>query len=798
MVAERHALLANIKQSTTVTGPFDLERVVLGVRDGLTPSAMPPVRIFLGTETAQQRAERVFVWSIEQVRDPSRIYEITLMKELPGFDVRRWLTGFTNYRFAIPELAGRSGRAIYNDVDQIYLSDPAQLFDTPMGEHGFMSISDRDTSVMLIDCARMAAIWPLKAVRVERRKRLEARAREVSGLWGPIDPGWNARDDEYQAGHSHLLHFTVLQTQPWRPFPRQFVYQVNPIGSVWDSLERDADSAGYHPFSADRPSRKFAALAAQTRAGGMVASSVRRAPDRGAWRGLSELGGRADVGTLLHYTLGGAAPGVDAPHLDPLEQHLGAERPAASGVICSQLLEYLPDEDVPWMLDEMFTAAGKLLFLVIDDQGKAARAEPSCRTRNGAWWQALVEGAARRRPSVHWRMALRTRRLLGKLSWTYLGGGRCLDQPPRVWILDDGKAGHAIQSRALAEALGWPVEVKQLRFNRLQRLSNKLLGPGLRNLDRKNSAVLCPPWPDLVISVGGRSAPAARWIGAQSAGGTRLVHLGRKGGEVADHFDLTVVCSHFRQFAHPRRMETIAPLNPLDGAALKAAAERWQGLFDDAPRPHIALVVGGNSALHQLDAATARTLGQAMRAFAESLGAAVFAITSPRTGNAAADALEAALGPNHDVRRWRAEDDKNPYTGYLALADIIVVTGESESMLSEAAATGKPMMIYPLPEVRPVLRARVAEAVLRCSRRPRINKRGTIRPQRGFQYRCARLIDRGWIRPRRNLVMLHQALVEVGVAQMMGDGLKPGERPILHEAEQVATQVRRVMGFVDD
>ncbi len=87
------------------------ERVVLGVKEGVPPSSKPTVRIFLGTEPAQHRAERIFVWSIEQVRDPSRVYEIHLMKELAGFDRRRWLTGFTNYRYAIPHFAGGKGRA---------------------------------------------------------------------------------------------------------------------------------------------------------------------------------------------------------------------------------------------------------------------------------------------------------------------------------------------------------------------------------------------------------------------------------------------------------------------------------------------------------------------------------------------------------------------------------------------------------------------------------------------------------------------------------------------------------------
>ena len=116
---------------------------MLGVREGVPPSPKPPVRIFLGTEPAQYRAERVFFWSIEQVRDPGRIYEIHLMKELVGFDRRGWLTGFTNYRFAIPHFAAGSGKAIYNDVDQVYLGDPGELFDVDLGEHGFLALSDR-------------------------------------------------------------------------------------------------------------------------------------------------------------------------------------------------------------------------------------------------------------------------------------------------------------------------------------------------------------------------------------------------------------------------------------------------------------------------------------------------------------------------------------------------------------------------------------------------------------------------------------------------------------------------------
>ena len=98
--------------------------LVLEPEPGVPTSSRPPVRIFLGSEPAQERAERVFIWSVARHRDPGRRYEIHLMKELAGFDRRGWTTGFTNYRFAIPHFAGGRGKAIYNDTDQIYRSYP--------------------------------------------------------------------------------------------------------------------------------------------------------------------------------------------------------------------------------------------------------------------------------------------------------------------------------------------------------------------------------------------------------------------------------------------------------------------------------------------------------------------------------------------------------------------------------------------------------------------------------------------------------------------------------------------------
>ena len=102
-----------------------------------------------------------------------------------------------------------------------------------------------DTSVMLIDCARMGAIWTLSQAQTERKSVLLNKAEAVPGLWGQLAPEWNARDAEYVAGRSKLIHYTKLKTQPWQPFPSLYDYRIAPEGQVWLDLERSADAAGY-------------------------------------------------------------------------------------------------------------------------------------------------------------------------------------------------------------------------------------------------------------------------------------------------------------------------------------------------------------------------------------------------------------------------------------------------------------------------------------------------------------------------------------------------------------------------
>jgi len=397
-----------------------LEVVRLDPEPGVEPSPKPPVRIFLGTEPLQARAERVFVWSVKQHRDPARAYEIHLMKDLRGFDRSSWTTGFTNYRFAIPTLAGNTGRGIYNDVDQIYLADPSEMFDLDMKGKGILCIDREDTSVSLLDCEIMSKHWLIEEARTSLKRKHFLDIIASRDLWGPLPPEWNARDAEYSADRSKCFHFTTLRTQPWRPFPDQLRYEEHPQGEVWFALERGADAARFNAFTRERPGSRFAEALAR---GGNGAPSVAGDERRHA-AAVGKLIAATGAKSVLDYsapplsggqrTFAGVAVtarnSAEAPFARPVEGRF-------DGVVSIDALSGMPEEDAPWALDELFAAAAGFVYV-------AVVADPA-RTYGGAeplppeWWRLQMELAAKRTPGRLWSLAALDRP--GGRAQTYSG-----------------------------------------------------------------------------------------------------------------------------------------------------------------------------------------------------------------------------------------------------------------------------------------------------------------------------------------------------------------------------------------
>jgi len=259
---------------------------------------------------------------------------------------------------------------------------------------------------------------------------------------------------------------------------------------------------------------------------------------------------------------------------------------------------------------------------------------------------------------------------------------------PITWVLTDGRTGHDHQALGVAEALGWPFAIKQIRYNVLARLPNRLLGRHRWGVARPAWPALAPPWPDLVISAGRRTVPVARWL-RRHAADAFLVHL-MWPGSVSD-LDLVAVPEHDRVRDRPGLMHTLGTPSPVTPARLAAAAAALEPRLKHLPHPRIACLVGGSRHLRRFRPEDAEALARRLNRFAHAHHGSLLITTSRRTGRACEQALARAIEVPHLLDRFGSREVL--YLGMLGSADAVVVTPDSASMCSEACTTGKPVFL---------------------------------------------------------------------------------------------------------
>lgn len=205
-----------------------------------------------------------------------------------------------------------------------------------------------------------------------------------------------------------------------------------------------------------------------------------------------------------------------------------------------------------------------------------------------------------------------------------------------------------------------------------------------------------PPWPELLITCGRRSAALSIAIRRHSGGRTFTVHI--QDPRVSPrHFDLVVPMAHDR-LRGANVVPVVTALHRVTPERLEAAGRHFRArLLGEAstPGPVVAVLIGGSSRRHRLDPKTSRRLAERLVCMAEQRRARLLVTASRRTGAANSAVFEAVLR-EAGAFFWAGEGE-NPYLGMLSLADFILVTEDSVSMVSEACATGKPVYTLQLP-----------------------------------------------------------------------------------------------------
>ena len=313
---------------------------------------------------------------------------------------------------------------------------------------------------------------------------------------------------------------------------------------------------------------------------------------------------------------------------------------------------------------------------------------------------AVFEGFIRRYPEEY--------------LWTYR---RWKHGPQKdVLVLSDGKAGHLKQSQALCAMLreaGYDVRArivdvafKSSRGHRLLAGTGCLLGPRFlawalpRAVTRPTYEKLSGAFCDAVISAG--SSLAAVSLACAYENQARAIAIMRPGVFSSRRFDLVVMPEHDRPRPEKNVVVTIGALSHITREDLETdfdkLAARYPFLKQEAGRvPRIGVLLGGDSKNYALTPSVARFVCDQIAKALDAAGGHVALTTSRRTSTAVADIVKEYFGNDQRCRLLVIASEHNPegtVGGIFFWSDVLIVSGDSISMVSEACASGKPVVVF--------------------------------------------------------------------------------------------------------
>ena len=266
--------------------------------------------------------------------------------------------------------------------------------------------------------------------------------------------------------------------------------------------------------------------------------------------------------------------------------------------------------------------------------------------------------------------------------------------PPNTtaWILTDGKIGDEVHCFGIARALGLTPERRLVAPGPPWSWLAPYGPPPWRDRTSQPGSPIAPPFPDIAIASGRRTVPYLLKVKKASGGRTFTVFSKDpyRGRRIAD----VVYVPEHDALRGDNVIATLTSPNCLSAEGFAAARTNPDPRLIPLPGPRAALVLGGPSGQYTFSRSDADRLASiACQVIAG--GHSLMVTPSRRTPDFVVAQMRASLGPSIAERRaflWDGAGD-NPYQAILALADAILITGDSVNMIGEAAMSGAPIHI---------------------------------------------------------------------------------------------------------
>ena len=206
---------------------------------------------------------------------------------------------------------------------------------------------------------------------------------------------------------------------------------------------------------------------------------------------------------------------------------------------------------------------------------------------------------------------------------------------------------------------------------------------------------------DIILSTGSSVAAVnlllGRVLGAKTVTCRRPSPLG------VGYFDLAIL-PMLSWHNNPRHKDnickTVGVPNPISPDILNADRKRLEDKLNLSDCPRIGILLGGTDRHETITTADAEQLSEICEAVVTEMDAQILVTTSRRTPSEVTEHLASTLKQSEWCPLFIEPDTPSaladPYQAILALSDLLIVTGDSFSMVCEAASSGRPVIVLTL------------------------------------------------------------------------------------------------------
>lgn len=295
-------------------------------------------------------------------------------------------------------------------------------------------------------------------------------------------------------------------------------------------------------------------------------------------------------------------------------------------------------------------------------------------------------------------------------------------------VLSDGRVGHQRQIEALIKIIREIAGEKNLEIredivkltfkNRSMKrfqafctaLASKYHCRGClwclkRTLDNSVYEKLRREFADIVISCGTETSYVNFVISSECR--AKSIHIMRPGVLSTKRFDLVIIPKHDRPPKRRNLVITQGALNLIDKDYLKEQTEKLLQIINynlQTAKLKIGLLIGGDTKNFKLSVEIIRSLIEKLKKLLSNIDGEIFITTSRRTSKELETLIKKEFSNEPRCRLLVIANERNipeAVGGILGLCDIIVISPESISMVSEAISSEKYVIVFKLKENLP-------------------------------------------------------------------------------------------------